>query len=68
MKKLFRLTCTYCNHIWDINYHSQEEIRCPKCNDRNIKAEDLREGKIDYYVGSPPFPDENKDDRTWHGD
>lgn len=57
MKDKYELICDYCNHSWKIDYRPQYKLNCLRCNDRNIRAIDLS-SKIDYYAGSPPFPDE----------
>lgn len=61
----FRLTCQYCNFEWEINYTPQDPLYCGTCSDRNIRIVNLATSKIDYYAGSPPFPEKN-DDQNWN--
>lgn len=55
---LIELTCKYCNKKWERNVYVRSSIsteRCTRCGDRNLTARDLKETKIDYYEGAPPF-------------
>ncbi len=41
---------------------SHKSPLCLKCNDSNVTVEKSSDSKIDYYKGSPPFPQNgNKD-------
>ena len=60
------LECTYCGHRWVkdfYNKHSATHERCPHCKDSNLKARDVKESKVDYYQGCPPFPEKKEKDR-----
>lgn len=54
------LTCTYCGCHWNdyIPYRSAiGDLQCLLCGDHQITVRDIESTKIDYYAGSPPFPD-----------
>lgn len=55
------LTCTYCDHKWITFVATKRllnDLICPKCGDASLKVKNTAEiVKIDYYQGSPPFPD-----------
>jgi hypothetical protein len=35
-------------------------VRCPKCNDRQVRLRE-KAPKKDYYEGAPPFPEPEDD-------
>lgn len=52
--------CTYCGKVWKSHPRSQVEIeaaRCSKCGDTTLKVREASKSKVDYYQGSPPFPE-----------
>lgn len=60
---MIRLICLYCDHSMDIDYQPSEFTVCGKCGDYNLRMVDLKKSKIDYYRGSPPFPDKPVEDK-----
>lgn len=56
----YRLICQYCNHTWEWDYIPNHSLSCTYCNDKNVRVIDNKVNKVDYYAGSPPFP-EKKD-------
>ena len=58
---MFELTCNYCNFQWTQEYVNRAYISCGKCKDSNIKVVDVKREKVDYYAGSPPFPEEEEE-------
>jgi hypothetical protein len=69
-------TCEYCNNKWKII--DANDRQCEKCGDVNPKLEEKdTRTNIDYYQGSPPFPEEGITDgsntrdgskQTWYWD
>lgn len=55
---MFELTCLYCDFKWNAAYVNKATLCCKICGDVNIREMDIRRHKIDYYAGSPPFPEE----------
>lgn len=54
-------TCTYCAHAWEETILSRHAVvRCPKCNDRQVRLRE-KAPKKDYYEGAPPFPEPEDD-------
>lgn len=57
---IINLTCLYCNHTWDRYLASKEaaskDFHCLKCKDSNVEIRESKTTKVDYYKGSPPFP------------
>lgn len=55
------LSCTYCGTKWEAFANSKESIedmKCGICGDSTLEVRDASKmEKIDYYAGSPPFPD-----------
>lgn len=61
-----QLECTYCGHKWIetiYNRSATETMTCKhgNCRDSNLIVRDLTTTKVDYYAGSPPFPEKAKD-------
>lgn len=59
-----QIECTYCGHKWTETVYqksSVENMTCiwGNCKDSNLIVRDMSVGKIDYYAGSPPFPEDN---------
>lgn len=51
-------TCLYCNNKWSETYYKDPMgVRCYICNDKNLKMAKEDTTTVDYYVGSPPFPE-----------
>lgn len=53
------MQCTYCGKKWRLIAQSQWELmnaKCGVCGDKHIKMKDLSKETINYYQGSPPFP------------
>lgn len=48
-----------------MNYISKDSIACTVCGDLKIKVIDVLVDKIDYYKGSPKFPDKKVDNWYW---
>ena len=45
-------TCFYCNHIWEEDIYTQymkDNVRCPKCKDKNIKFAQISEESKDVF-------------------
>lgn len=74
--KYILATCTYCNYQWALN---SNDDYCIKCSDKNPKLEEKDTRSIvDYYKGSPPFPEKDISDyycstkdeskKTWYWD
>lgn len=56
-----QITCTYCGVSWVEKKTDLNTIKCLKCKDsHNLTAKELHKSKIDYYAGSPAFPNYNK--------
>lgn len=59
-------TCTYCGTVEYINMKYEEMldyIRCSYCNHSKLTFSKVRpEDKIDYYQGSPPFPEKKTEE------
>ena len=67
MKIEIQLECTYCGNKWNATAWSKVEIDsmiCSKCKDSRLVVRD-RTSKVDYYQGSPPFPEKKKQDNGW---
>jgi hypothetical protein len=62
MKK-YTFECTYCGETWGSD---DPQWKCISCRDENLRYKDNSKTKIDYYAGSPPFP-EDKDHDPWNG-
>jgi hypothetical protein len=64
MMILLYFTCTYCYNKWEKSVYSSDSslshIKCAKCGDRNVIVKRASEEKVDYYQGSPPFPEKIK--------
>lgn len=48
----FTFTCLYCNHKWKAVYYFKpniEDLKCPICNDKNLKVKKEEEKKKDFY-------------------
>lgn len=46
----YSLVCKYCDHRWTEIYYldpDDDYLRCPKCKDKNVEAEQKEE--VDYY-------------------
>lgn len=62
---MVKILCHYCGMDWTCNLYSKSAVgslKCLRCGDKNLKLIDLDRTKIDYYAGSPPFPDEEKEE------
>lgn len=59
---LYELSCYYCGYSWQINYEPRDTIYCIKCKDKNLRLINIATQKVNYYVGSPPFPEKEKED------
>jgi len=60
----FSFECTYCGKKWEAAPTLAEEIasaKCGACKDTNLIIKDLRKSKIDYYQGTPPFPEKKEE-------
>jgi len=60
-----KFNCKYCGLQWSkemYNIPPKNTIRCTKCLDRNIEMSRKEDVTIDYYKGSPPFPDPDEED------
>jgi len=58
------LECQYCGHKWIYRAYSKasiDKLKCNKCSDSNLTVRNLSDNKIDYYQGSPAFPQEGND-------
>lgn len=55
-----KCTCLYCDHKWTA--YGEWDIReCARCFSKKPKVERINDkDKIDYYQGSPPFPEKPK--------
>lgn len=62
---LVKLICQYCDHKWQLFVLSKstiEDEKCPVCGDSRITVKNPSDSpKIDYYAGSSPFLDVEKD-------
>ncbi len=59
--KRFELSCQYCANRWFLDYMPNEQPKCDRCNDTNIRVKDLAKSKIDYYQGAPAFEEKTKE-------
>jgi hypothetical protein len=64
VRNRFSIVCQYCDYRWEVNYAPKEEARCLVCKDNNIRVIDLFQSKVDYYVGCPPFKDNEEDGKV----
>jgi DNA-directed RNA polymerase subunit RPC12/RpoP len=60
MEVLF--VCTYCNFKWTKKVYSASDtdIKCLKCDDKNLIVKELAKTKIDTYIGCPPFEEKKE--------
>lgn len=59
--------CNYCGIVWSERKNSiPMDTKCIRCGDHNIVLKERH--KIDYYQGSPPFPEEQEDDEDPYKD
>lgn len=62
---IVEMTCKYCGHHWqlkNIYRNPNSKIICAICGDTNIIVRDYEKSRIDYYAGSPPFPEKKSED------
>jgi hypothetical protein len=65
------ILCQYCGHknvTVIYNQKSLEGETCNKCNDKNLIVREVSKSKIDYYEGSPAFPEKEKDSNDCNPD
>jgi transcription elongation factor Elf1 len=45
------LECLYCGHKWEQVYYGGnfDMLKCPRCDDKNLRARRLSDTKIDTY-------------------
>jgi transcription elongation factor Elf1 len=54
------LKCRYCGVKIEMKVKDPSTLkgkRCSVCGDTDFEIKDLTGTKVDYYLGSPPFPD-----------
>ena len=59
------LECLYCGHKWRELIYNQGSLsgktcRYGTCRHKELKVEDISK-RVDYYKGSPSFPEKNDD-------
>lgn len=44
--------CTYCGHKWKawLAPYSRKNIKCPKCNDKEVKVREIKTGNVYGYL------------------
>ena len=61
----YKFECLYCGKTWENDFIPMKSS-CDKCGDTSIRVTDQNATKIDYYEGSPPFPDKDTGSRDWN--
>jgi hypothetical protein len=64
VKRVVQIICKYCGLKVHLSYvEARVHTRCSHCNQPEFEAHEITNSKVDYYAGSPPFPE--NDDTPW---